>query len=112
MFENVANLSWQKGKHAFKFGVDIRQRLISETATPPGESAFGRFSFSAGFTNNPSNTGGSGDAIASMLLGYPTSTVRDFFIPGIFQTGPALSVRHRLARCWRAPATGSARPHP
>lgn len=82
MFEHVADVSWQKGKHALKFGIDIRQRLISETASPPGQSAFGRFSFSAGFTNNPSSTGGAGDAIASMLLGYPSSTVRDFFIPG------------------------------
>ena len=82
MFENVANLTWQKGKHAFKFGLDIRQRLISETASPPGQSAFGRFTFTAGFTNNPSSTGGTGDAIASMLLGYPNNTVRDFFLPG------------------------------
>jgi Carboxypeptidase regulatory-like domain len=82
MFENVANVSWQKGKHALKFGVDIRQRLISETASPPGQSAFGRFSFTPGFTNNPSSTGGTGDAIASMLLGYPSTTVRDFFLPG------------------------------
>ena len=82
MFENVADVSWQKGKHAFKFGVDIRLRLISETSSPPGQSAFGRFSFSSGFTNNPSSTGGTGDAIASMLLGDPSTTVRDFFIPG------------------------------
>ncbi|HEY3456445.1 MAG TPA: TonB-dependent receptor [Bryobacteraceae bacterium] len=82
MFENVADLSWQKGKHGWKFGVDIRQRLISETASPPGQSAFGRFTFTPGFTNNPVSTGGSGDAIASMLLGYPSSTIRDFFLPG------------------------------
>jgi hypothetical protein len=82
MFENVANLSWQKGKHAFKFGLDIRQRLISETASPPGQSAFGRFTFTSGFTNNPSSTSGTGDTMASMLLGYPSTTIRDFFIPG------------------------------
>ncbi|HXJ40286.1 MAG TPA: hypothetical protein VNH18_13485, partial [Bryobacteraceae bacterium] len=82
MFENVANVSWQKGKHAFRFGLDIRTRLISETASPPGQSAFGRFTFTSGFTNNPSSTGGTGDAIASMLLGLPSTTVRDFFIPG------------------------------
>ncbi|MDQ6708389.1 MAG: TonB-dependent receptor, partial [Acidobacteriota bacterium] len=81
MFENIAGLSWQKGSHALKFGVDIRNRLISETASPPGQSAFGRFNFDGGFTQNPSSTGGTGDAMASMLLGYPASTVRDFFIP-------------------------------
>jgi hypothetical protein len=62
--------------------LDIRQRLISETASPPGQSAFGRFTFTSGFTNDPSSTGGTGDAIASMLLGFPSATVRDFFIPG------------------------------
>src|SRR4029079_1045297 len=80
--ENVAGLSWQTGKHALKFGLDIRQRLISETASPPVQSAFGRFTFTRGFTNNPSSTGGTGDGIASMLLGVPSTTVRDFFIPG------------------------------
>jgi hypothetical protein len=82
MFENVADVSWQKGKHGLKFGLDIRRRLISETASPPGQSAFGRFTFTSGFTNNPSSTGGTGDAIASMLLGVPSTTVRDFFLPG------------------------------
>lgn len=82
MFENLGSVSWQKGKHALKAGFDIRQRLISETSSPPGQSAFGRFTFTSGFTNNPSSTGGTGDAIASMLLGIPSTTVRDFFIPG------------------------------
>jgi hypothetical protein len=82
MFENIGSLSWQKAKHALKFGFDIRQRLISETASPPGQSAFGRFTFTTGFTNNPVSTGGTGDAVASMLLGFPSTTIRDFFIPG------------------------------
>lgn len=82
MFENVGNISWQHGRHAFRFGFDIRNRLVSETASPPGQSAFGRFTFTSGFTNNPSSTSGTGDAIASMLLGFPSTTVRDFFIPG------------------------------
>ena len=81
MFENIADVSWQRGSHALKFGVDIRNRLISETASPPGQSAFGRFNFDSGFTQNPSSAGGTGDAMASMLLGYPASTVRDFFVP-------------------------------
>src|SRR5947209_7240020 len=83
MFENTANVSWQRGKHALKFGIDIRQRRISETASPPAQSAFGRFSVTAGFTNNPVNTGGSGDAIASMRLGVPIrSTVRPLLAGG------------------------------
>jgi Carboxypeptidase regulatory-like domain len=82
MFENIGNLTWQHGKHNFKFGFDIRNREISETASPPGQSAFGRFNFDSSFTNNPAATGGTGNAVATMLLGYPASTVRDLFIPG------------------------------
>jgi hypothetical protein len=80
-FENIGSLSWQRGKHSFKFGFDIRHREISETASPPGQSAFGRFSFDSSFTNKPASPGGTGNAIASMLLGDPSTTVRDLFIP-------------------------------
>ena len=79
--ENIGGVAWQKGSHNFKFGVDIRHREISETASPPGQSAFGRFNFDSSFTNNPASPGGTGNAIASMLLGTPSSTVRDLFIP-------------------------------
>jgi hypothetical protein len=79
--ENIGGVSWQKGSHNLKFGVDFRHREISETASPPGQSAFGRFNFDSSFTNNPASPGGTGNAIASMLLGTPSSTVRDLFIP-------------------------------
>ncbi|MBI3683943.1 MAG: carboxypeptidase regulatory-like domain-containing protein [Acidobacteria bacterium] len=82
MAEYIGNLNWLKGSHNFKFGADIRRRLISETASPPGESAFGRFNFDNAFTNNPASPGGTGHVVATMLLGYPTRTTRDFFLPG------------------------------
>ena len=82
LFENIADVSWQRGKHNFKFGIDFIHHLISETDSPPGQSPFGRFNFDNTFTNNPASPGGTGNAIATMLLGYPASTVRDFFIPG------------------------------
>jgi hypothetical protein len=82
MFENIGDVTWQHGSHNFKFGFDIRKREISETASPPGQSAFGRFNFDSSFTNNPASTAGTGQVIASMLLGDPASTVRDLFIPG------------------------------
>ena len=81
--ENIGDVAWQKGSHNFKFGVDVRHREISETASPPGQSAFGRFNFDSSFTNNPASPGGTGNAIASMLLGTPSSTVRDLFIPAV-----------------------------
>jgi len=82
MAEYIASINWQRGAHNWKFGADIRRRLISETASPPGQSAFGRFNFDSAFTNNPAAAGGTGHVMASMLLGFPTQTVRDFFIPG------------------------------
>jgi hypothetical protein len=82
MLENIGMITWQHGKHDLKFGLDILNRLISETVTPPGQSPFGRFNFDGNFTNNPASTGGTGNAIASMLLGYPSTTARDFFLPG------------------------------
>lgn len=81
MAEYIANLNWQRGRHNLKFGADVRRRLTSETASPPGQSAFGRFNFDSSFTNNPASAGGTGHVMASMLLGFPSLTVRDFFIP-------------------------------
>jgi len=82
LWENIASITWQRGKHSIKFGVDILNYRISETDTPPGQSQFGRFNFDGNFTNNPLSTAGTGNAIASMLLGYPSTTTRDFFLPG------------------------------
>ena len=59
-----------------------RFRMTSETASPPRQSVFGRFDFNNAFTNNPASPGGTGNTIASMLLGYPSNNVRDFFVPG------------------------------
>ena len=80
--ENVGNVNWLKGKHSFKFGVDVINHMISESDTPPSQSAWGRFNFDGNFTNNPASPTGTGNAIASMLLGYPTQTAKGYFIPG------------------------------
>jgi hypothetical protein len=82
LWENIGNVSWLHGKHSFKFGVDTLHHLISETDSPPGQSPFGRFDFDSNFTNNPAATTGTGNAMASFLLGYPAETVRDLFLPG------------------------------
>ena len=80
--EDVGNISWLRGTHSFKFGLDILQHMISETDTPPSQSGFGRFNFDGNFTNNPASPTGTGNAMASMLLGFPATTARDYFIPG------------------------------
>ena len=82
LWENIGNVSWERGRHNFKFGVDTLHHLISETDSPPGQSPFGRFNFDSNFSNNPASTTGTGNAMASFLLGYPASTVRDLFLPG------------------------------
>jgi hypothetical protein len=80
--EDVGDVSWLRGAHSFKLGVDIIQHMISETDTPPSQSGWGRFNFDGNFTNNPASPSGTGNTMASMLLGYPTQTAKDYFIPG------------------------------
>ena len=82
MNETVANLSTLKGNHALKFGVDLHFRGVGETASPPSESLFGRWNFDPTYTKNPASPGGTGDAIATMILGYPLVLHRDVFLPG------------------------------
>lgn len=78
----VANISMLKSNHSIKFGVDMRFRTTGETASPPGESAFGRWVFDPAYSRNPASPTGTGETIASMLLGFPTAIRRDVFVAG------------------------------
>lgn len=78
----VANISWMKNNHNIKFGADFRFRTTGETASPPGESAFGRWVFDPAYSRNPASPGGTGETIATMLLGYPIAIRRDVFVAG------------------------------
>ena len=80
--EAIASLSVLKSNHSFSFGTDVRFRGIGETASPPSESLFGRWNFDPSYTKNPASPGGTGDAIATMILGYPLVLHRDVFLPG------------------------------
>jgi hypothetical protein len=80
MHEIVANISTLKSSHNIKYGVDMRLRTSGETASPPGESAFGRWVFDPTYTQNPASPGGTGETIATMLLGYPIAIRRDVFL--------------------------------
>lgn len=80
-FENAGSISWTRGKHDLKFGIDLLHHVISEPEVAPGQSSFGRFNFDNTLTANPSSTGSTGNAIATMLLGYPATTTRFFFLP-------------------------------
>ena len=82
MHELVANISTLKNNHSLKTGIDFRFRTSGETASPPGESAFGRWVFDPTYSRNPASPGGTGETIATMLLGYPIAIRRDVFLPG------------------------------
>ncbi len=82
MHELIANFSTLKGAHNLKYGVDLRFRTTGETASPPGESGFGRWNFDPAYSRNPAAPGGTGDTIATMLMGYPIALRRDVFVNG------------------------------
>lgn len=67
------SVSWQVGRHAFKFGVDYRYQQYSPLAQ---DLINGHLSFQGGQTNAaqvaPFNQG-TGNGFASLLLGIPTS---------------------------------------
>jgi Carboxypeptidase regulatory-like domain/TonB dependent receptor len=62
------NLSWTRGRHAMKFGTELRfeQFTILEPA-----AARGFMSFGSDFTDNPASPGSGGESIATFLLGIP-----------------------------------------
>jgi hypothetical protein len=67
------NLTWIRGKHTLKFGVDVRRVSYQDIESFGGSDDFGSFTFNQGtFT---------GDSFADFLLGLPTKTY-------VAQSGP------------------------
>jgi len=68
------NVTWLRGRHSTKFGFHvIRRHQNLYEAQPPGR---GFFDFSPDFTNLP-GAAGTGNSMASLLLGYPSRITRD-----------------------------------
>lgn len=67
------NLSWVKGKHTMKFGIDLRKVRYTDLESFGGSNDFGAFTFNAGTF--------SGNAFADLLLGLPSKSY-------IAQSGP------------------------
>src|SRR5262249_21395626 len=65
----VNNLSYVRGKHAFKFGVEVRPGRNYEANLP---TASGAFTFATMPTGQPGSAA-TGIGMASMLLGFPTA---------------------------------------
>ena len=72
--EYTANFSWNIGAHSLKMGADTRQMKESffGAAAPRGE-----FDFDGNVTSNQ-GAAGTGDGLASFLLGYPAVVQRGF----------------------------------
>jgi hypothetical protein len=80
------NLSWVKGKHSLKFGVDVRRVAYADIESFGGSDDFGSFTFSSGaFTGapacDPANAVPCESAFADFLLGLPAKTY-------VAQSGP------------------------
>ncbi len=64
------NVSWVKGRHTIKFGVDAERVDLYGYVTL---SARPSYSFSGVYTQNPQSRAGTGSAFADFLLGYVNS---------------------------------------
>jgi hypothetical protein len=69
------NWLYTHGRHTFNFGAEIRRVYQDDHEC---QSCGGQFGFSSNSTSNGSNTGATGNAFASFLLGMPDSASRQF----------------------------------
>jgi hypothetical protein len=74
-FQYLDNMSATLGSHTLRWGVDFRRRQLTIYQTNQGN---GRFNFSPAFTDSRNPAGSGGDTMASLLLGFPSSTVHDY----------------------------------
>lgn len=82
-FQYNGDLTRISGSHTLKFGADLRRRQINFASS---NQPRGNFNFDANFTNDPSGrTPGSGNSIASMLIGYASTTTQNVLLinPGL-----------------------------
>jgi outer membrane receptor protein involved in Fe transport len=78
LFQEGGSFTYIRGAHSIKFGADLRRRQVTAFQSPTSK---GQFSFDSNFTNDPSAVvARSGNAIASLLLGYPASTTRSKYL--------------------------------
>ena len=71
-YNETGSLTWMHGRHAIKFGAQYRVEQLDEIQVDDGG---GNYTFSQAFTSlNPfASSSGSGDDVASFLLGVPSA---------------------------------------
>jgi hypothetical protein len=74
-FQAYDNVSWQQGKNLIKFGAEF-MFLEYVPITYPNE--YGTYQFSSGQSAKASATDGTGDALASFLLGYSSTASQSY----------------------------------
>lgn len=67
-FQAYDNLSWQKGRHGLKFGGEIYRLKYNRYEAP---AVLGNYQYTAGFTTRTARNDGTGDSLASLILGLP-----------------------------------------
>jgi outer membrane receptor protein involved in Fe transport len=70
MLEGRETLSWQRGAHSLKFGGSYRWYIWPMWALVQSR---GYYTFTNGFTTQTATNDGTGDALASFLLGLPAT---------------------------------------
>jgi hypothetical protein len=72
-FQLYDNVAWRVGRHSVKFGGEIFHVQYNRHESP---SILGDFQFTSGFTTRTARADGTGDALASFLLGMPAVASR------------------------------------
>jgi Carboxypeptidase regulatory-like domain len=72
-YQYMDSFSYERGRHSFKIGADVRRRLHGFFQT---QNARGDLVFNELFTSDLTTDAG-GSPLASFLMGYPDSTYRD-----------------------------------
>jgi len=80
LYEGRDTLSWQKGRHSFKFGGSYRRFIWPMWGFFQNR---GYYQFTNGFTTQTANNDGTGSALASFLLGLPAVRQRQAGIPSM-----------------------------
>ena len=72
-FQLYDNVAWRIGRHAFKFGGELFNMQYNRFESP---STLGDFQFTSGFTTRGARNDGTGDPLASFMLGLPAIASR------------------------------------
>ena len=107
-FQLYDNIAWRVGRHSLKFGAEVLNIQYNRFESP---SVLGDFQFTSGFTTRTAKNDGTGDPLASFLLGLPAiasravgpqphrrpSVVLFFLCAGRFQSDTEGHLEPRLA---------------